>query len=118
MILRRIVRIILVVILCNEAAYASDEVPLKKGMTFISARRLLLRQQWRPKKTTRTTEHFAVDKALLKQHIIEVEVCTVDSFCIFRYMRDGECLKLVAHGEDLDGLAVSSWDSSCPEEKR
>jgi hypothetical protein len=114
--LKGIVGIALIAFLYNAAAYASNEVPLKKGMSFVSARRLLLKQQWRPQKTMRTTEHFAVDKALLKQHIVEVEVCTVDSFCIFRYVKNGKCLKLVAHGEDLNGLTVSTWDNSCPEQ--
>ena len=117
MILKRIVGVVFSIILAG-GVYAADVVPLQKGMSFTSARRLLLKQQWRPQKTTRTTAHFAVDKALLRQHIIEVEVCTVDSFCIFRYTRNGQCLKLVARGEDLNGLTVATWDNSCPDTPR
>ncbi|MDQ2820843.1 MAG: hypothetical protein M3Y65_10680 [Pseudomonadota bacterium] len=86
---------------------------LEKGIPFTEVRTHLLSQRWKPVKSLRT-EHLAVDRALLERHIIEVESCTVDSFCIFRYTKGTKCLKVVAHGESLQELLIVGWDLACP----
>lgn len=98
--------------LCN-LGFANEDAVLEKGMPFTEVRTHLLNQRWKPVKSLRT-EHLAVDRALLERHIIEVESCTVDSFCIFRYTKGTKCLKVVAQGESLQDLLIVSWDLACP----
>ena len=105
---------IMTLFLVPAISNASD-IPLKKEMPFIEARKALLLHHWKPQKTKRQTEHFAVDKMLLKKNIVEVDICTVDSFCIFNYKKNNECLKVVAHGENLNDLIITNWDFSCPD---
>lgn len=93
--------------------FANAAVSLEKGMPFTHARKQLLYQRWKPVKSPRT-EHLAVDRALLKQRIVEVESCSVDSFCIFRYAKGTQCLKVVAQGETLRDLVIVGWDMACP----
>lgn len=113
---RSLLLAIMTLLLAPTICNASD-IPLKKDMPFTEARKALLKHHWKPQKTKRQTEHFAVDKILLKKKIIEVDICTVDSFCIFNYKKNNECLKVVAHGENLNDLTITNWDSSCPDEQ-
>ena len=95
-------------------AEVADTVSIKPGMPFVEARKHLIDHRWKPRKTPNTTERFAVAKMLLRQGVSEVESCSVDSFCIFRYVKGRQCLKLVAHGETLQDLTVVQWDHVCP----
>lgn len=117
MILIKAMSTVLIGFFCIKATGAPLETKIEKGMPFSQARKLLLKQNWKPTRTIRNTEHFAVDKALLEKNIVEVDFCTVDSFCVFRYTRHGQCLKIVAHGEELNTLTVSGWDSSCADNR-
>lgn len=98
--------------LCN-LGFANPDAGLKKGMPFTQVRAHLLSQRWKPVESLRT-EHLAVDRALVEQRIVEVESCTVDSFCIFRYTKGTKCLKVIAQGESLHDLFIVSWDLACP----
>lgn len=94
----------------------ASDIIIKKGISFVSARKILLLDHWEPQQSKRQTERFPIDKMLYRQKIIEVDICSVDSFCIFRYKKNGDCLKLVAHGEKLEDLKVTGWDFSCPDD--
>lgn len=94
--------------------FAGEPSPIAQGMTFSDARKILIQQRWKPVKAKRVTEPFAVEKALLHRGVIEVESCSVDSFCIFRYSKGKQCMKLVARGESLADLTVLLWDYRCP----
>ena len=98
--------------LCS-LGFANPDTVLEKGRPFTEVRAHLLSQRWKPVKSLRT-EHLAVDRALLEQRIVEVESCTVDSFCIFRYAKGTKCLKVVAQGESLHDLLTVIWDLACP----
>ena len=102
----------LLLTLCSHGV-ANVGVILENGIPFMHARKQLLDQRWKPVKSSQT-EHLAVDRALLEQHIVEVESCTVDSFCIFRYTKGTKCLKVVAQGETLPDLLIVGWDVACP----
>ncbi|WP_332878056.1 hypothetical protein [Massilia sp. S19_KUP03_FR1] len=106
---------VLLLAICGHGV-ANIGVVLEKGMPFTQVRKQLLDQRWKPVRSQQT-EHLAVDRALLERHIVEVESCTVDSFCIFRYTKGTKCLKVVAQGETLPGLLIVGWDMACPSKK-
>lgn len=102
------------------AAWAEPAAFLKPGMPFQQARRLLLKEGWRPHRLAAQAGQVFIgtETQLAKAGIRELESCAVDRpLCLMHYRRGQQCLSLVTRGEVWPALAVDSWQFQCPVEE-
>ncbi len=99
-----------VVSFCAQAV----DVPIKEGMPFVSARKALINNGWKPNPTY--SGEFGVESVLVKKGYTEIESCTEGvRYCSFNYVKDGVCLGVGVAGEEVGGMKVYSWAFKCPE---
>ncbi len=90
---------------------------LRKGMPFLTARKSLIRNGWRPVKTKPV--YGAVEKILIDAHITEVESCAMDkAVCILNYRKGNKCLRLFIKGEEIKDMYVYEWSNDCAETEK
>lgn len=83
---------------------------IEKGMPFLDARKLLLKDHWIPA----DHEEIGVENDLGRMNINEVESCAMgQAFCIFNYKKNNKCLKLISKGEEVKDMKVYSWSGEC-----
>jgi hypothetical protein len=107
----------LALLLVAISASAKEIVP-KPGMDFLQARALLKAGGWRPVDVHLNDgyEFIGVEKKLKARRVDEVESCAIDrGLCIFNYKKKARCIRLIAHGEEVDGMRVDHWSRACPE---
>jgi hypothetical protein len=103
--------LLLLVIAFPTAVHAKE---LKKGMSFLAARKLLIHKGWRPIKSN--ADYGGTEKILINGHIKEVESCAMDrAVCIFNYRKVDKCLRLFTQGEEIKDMRVYEWTNDCPE---
>ncbi len=89
---------------------------LKKGMDFFVARKLLIREGWKPISTHDKDDYpySGLEKELIALNIKELESCAMDrAVCLFNYKKNNECLQLETQGEELNTLRVFYWTNQC-----
>ena len=109
--------LLLVVIFIPVAVHAKD---LKKGMSFLAARKLLIHKGWNPINVHdgMNFPYIGIDKTLIIAHIEEVEACAMDrAVCIFNYKKGEKCFRLFTQGEEIKDMRVTYWTNDCPDEQ-
>ncbi|MYM75449.1 hypothetical protein GTP56_25085 [Duganella sp. FT134W] len=92
-------------------------VPLQKEMSFTAARKLLLKEKWRPVNVHAHDDYvlMGVEHELAKMNMKEFDSCSIDfSNCIMRYKRGNECLSVFTIGEKIKYMKVVDWTDECP----
>lgn len=109
---------ILIGLLCSVSVLASAaQLPIKEGMSFLQARKALIRDGWQPSPTA--LGDFGVENALKRKGFVEIESCTVGvQFCSFHYTKKDRCLRLATVGEEIKEMKVYSWYFDCAEGDR
>jgi len=103
--------LLLLVIAFPTAIHAKE---LKKGMSFLAARKLLVHKGWRPIKSN--ADYGGTEKILIDAHIEEAESCAMDkAVCRFNYKKGDKCLRLFTQGEEIKDMRVYEWTNDCPE---
>ncbi|GAA5179514.1 hypothetical protein GCM10025771_21730 [Niveibacterium umoris] len=110
--------------LLTTAVSAADTALLHKGQALAAARAHLLAQGWQPRATRLSLADGQAEnrsgsaKTFYRAGYREVEVCsgTGANFCIFNYLRDGACMRVVTVGELPRDASVASWADECPPE--
>lgn len=94
-------------------------------MSFIAARKHILKQGWRPLNLLKTwgadeePDCALLDCELHKNGVIEVEGCSTDKpVCTFYYRKGKTWLQLIATGESLEMLQVYYWARQAPPSQR
>ena len=100
-------------------AHAQDF--LKNDMPFSTARRLILKNGWKPlslSPSDPSTGRGTQEAVLRKKGIREVDTCSVDAggLCNFIYQRNEHCLRVSTRGERLIYMRVIDWEvlQQCP----
>lgn len=106
---------IFISVLCVFSVVANAaEVPIKEGMSFLTARKALIRAGWQPSPTA--LGDFGVENAIKRKGFVEIESCTVGvQFCSFHYTQKERCLRLATVGEEIKQMKVYSWYFDCSE---
>lgn len=90
---------------------------LQKDMSFTAARKLLLKEKWKPI-NVHARDNYAlmgVEHELAKMNIKEFDSCSIDySNCVMRYTRGDECLSVFTIGEKMKYMKVVHWTEECP----
>lgn len=91
-----------------------NELRIKVGQSFVSARQHIIADGWHPQKVEQT-ERIGVERLLDQKGIYETENCSVDGegYCIFNYQRNNQCLKLYTAGEQLVSMHITGWHLGC-----
>ena len=109
--------LLLLGVLISPVSHSASEVHyLKKGMGFVKAHQLILKDGWvaNPDKGARDDELIGLQKRLVDKGFKEVEYCFVDSSaCTFKYRNNESCLQIVAKGERISELTLSYWTHDC-----
>ena len=109
--------LLLLGVLISPVSHSASEVHyLKKGMSFVKAHQLILKDGWvaNPDKGARDDELKKKKKRLVDKGFKEVEYCFVDSSaCTFKYRNNESCLQIVAKGEKISELKLSYWTHDC-----
>ncbi|GJJ05126.1 hypothetical protein RugamoR64_56640 [Duganella rhizosphaerae] len=91
---------------------------LQKDMSFTAARKLLLKEKWKPI-NIHAHDNYAlmgVEHELAKMNIKEFDSCSIDySNCVLRYKRGDACLSVFTIGEKVKYMKVVHWTEECPE---
>ncbi|MDC8760672.1 hypothetical protein [Janthinobacterium fluminis] len=108
-------------ILCVVLPLIANAAPaaLQKDMSFITARKLLLKEKWKPINVHAHDDYalMGVEHELAKRNFKEFDSCSIDySNCIMRYKRGGECLTVFTIGEKIKYMKVVHWSDECPTE--
>ncbi|SDS04388.1 hypothetical protein [Pseudomonas prosekii] len=96
--------------LCFVCLHANAmDVPIKEGMAFVKARKLLIKDGWQPNPTY--TGEYGVENIILRAGFIEIESCTMGvQYCGFNYTKDKTCLGVGTVGEEVKDMKIYSWD--------
>ncbi len=97
-------------------AYAAPAV-LQKDMAFSAARKLLLKEKWRPINVHAHDDYvpIGVEHELAQKNIKEFDSCSIDySNCVMRYKRGEACLTVYNIGEKITDMKVVDWSDACP----
>jgi hypothetical protein len=89
---------------------------LAKDMPFMSARKLLLKERWRPVNIHANDDYalMGVEHELAKKRVKEFDACSIDySNCVMRYKRGNECLTVYTSGEKIKDMKVVHWSDEC-----
>jgi hypothetical protein len=103
-------------LIITTSCFASTD-GLKKGQGFLKARKALQEHGWKPVDVHASDgyEFIGVERILRDSKIYEVDSCAIDkALCIFSYKKNGKCLRLLTHGEELTDMKVDSWSNDCP----
>jgi hypothetical protein len=90
---------------------------LQKNLSFTAARKLLLKEKWKPINVHAHDDYdlMGVEHELAKMNIREFDFCSIDvSSCIMRYKRGNECLTVFTIGEKIRYMKVVDWNNECP----
>jgi hypothetical protein len=106
---------LLISFLCCISFFASaTNAPIKEGMSFVSARKALLNNGWKPNKTY--SGEYGVENILRRKGFVEIESCSVGvQYCLFNYTKNDTCLGVGTVGEEIKDMKVYSWHFKCPE---
>ena len=108
----------LLTVLMGALSMAAQSDGLKEGMSFLQARKSLVREGWQPRKvhTNDGYQFIGTEKTLLQSGIDEVESCAIDHpYCIFNYRKGASCLRVITIGERTKDLKINRWTNDCPE---
>lgn len=97
-------------------AYA-EPVALQKDMSFVAARKLLLKERWKPVNVHALDDYalMGVEHELARRNFKEFDSCSIDySNCVMRYKRGDECLTVFTIGEKIKYMKVIQWSDECP----
>ena len=89
---------------------------LQKDMSFTAARKLLLKEKWKPVNVHAHDDYalMGVEHELAKMNFKEFDSCSIDySNCIMRYKRGDECLSVFTIGEKVKYMKVVHWTDEC-----
>lgn len=90
---------------------------LKQDLPFTNARKLLIKDGWKPI-PMHINEHYeydGVEKELVRLKFMEVDSCSNDSArCILYYRKKDACLRMDTIGEHVRGMKVVRWTNECP----
>jgi hypothetical protein len=103
------------ILLCFSSALAcATDIPIKKGMPFLSARKALIKHGWQPS-APKAMQPVGTAVELERIGIVEIERCTQGvQYCEFHYQKNSECLGISTTGEEVEDLVVDAWDFKCP----
>ena len=103
-------------ILCCVSSFANaTDVPITKGMSFLSARKELINHGWKLY-ITNETELIGTEILLKRRGVVEVERCTQGvQYCEFNYKKNNRCLVISTTGEEIKDLVINGWGFTCPE---
>ena len=90
---------------------------LQKDMPFTAARKLLLKEKWKPINVHAQDGYtfMGVERELARMNIKELDSCSVDySNCVLRYKRGDDCLSVFTIGEKVKYMKVVDWTAECP----
>lgn len=106
---------IVCIFLCCVSFFANaTDVPIKKGMPFLSARKALIKQGWKLY-ITNEAELIGTEVLLKRIGVVEVERCTEgEQFCEFNYKKNKKCLVISTTGEEIKDLVIHDWGFTCP----
>lgn len=111
----RVLPIACIVLCCVSIFANATDVPIKKGMPFLSARKVLIKHGWKPN-LTNVMEPGGVMKTLRDMGISEVERCTEGvQYCEFNYRKNKTFLVVSTTGEEVKNMIVDDWGFKCPE---
>ncbi|WP_256585255.1 MULTISPECIES: hypothetical protein [unclassified Pseudomonas] len=104
------------ILLCCVSFFANaTDVPIKKGMSFLNARKALIKHGWKPG-LPNEMQPAGTAVILKNMGISEIERCTQGvQYCEFNYKRNKECLGITTTGEEVKDLIVDGWGFKCPE---
>jgi hypothetical protein len=100
------------------ALAADARVRIHEGQAFVAARRVLLKDRWRPipMHTEGGYAYEGVEKHLIKRGFNEVDSCSMDSSrCILFYRKGARCLRVDTIGEQVAIMKVVQWSHECPD---
>lgn len=95
----------------------STPAPLHKNMSFFTARKILLKEGWKPINVHADDNYtpMGIEHELAKMNFKEFDSCSIDySNCIMRYKRGSRCLTVFTIGEEIKFMKVVDWNSDCP----
>jgi len=102
-----------VLLACISFFASATELPITKGMPFLSARKALIKQGWIPDPTDETAPD-GVMKTLRNIGLLEVERCTEGvQYCEFNYKKNDACLVVSTIGEKVKDMRVDAWNIEC-----
>jgi hypothetical protein len=79
--------IVCILLCCVSVLANATNVPIKKGMSFLNARKALIKHGWKPN-VTNETELVGTETILKNMGISEVERCTQGvQYCEFNYKK-------------------------------
>ena len=105
-----------IIVLLSAFSGAAHSAAIKKGMSFLEARKLLIYSKWRPYNVHegQDYEYLGTEKELLKARILEVEKRAMDkAVCVLNYRKRNKCLRLFTQGEEIKDMRVYHWNCSC-----
>lgn len=111
-------RLIILLAVFPIIAYAAP-VALQKDMSFLAARKLLLKEKWTPINVHAHDDYalIGVEHELAKKNIKEFDSCSIDySNCLMRYRRGEACLTVYTVGEVVKDMKVVDWSEECHEQ--
>jgi hypothetical protein len=95
-----------------------QNLSLKVGEPFLSARAKILRSGWRPMgmHSNGEYEYSGTERVLADRKFSEVDYCSTDagSLCVLYYSKGTKCLRLGTVGEQLKYMEVTRWTEECP----
>lgn len=92
---------------------------LQKGMSYVSARKILLKDDWKMLNVHAQDAHvpMGVEHELIRKNYREFDSCSIDnSSCVMRYKRGNECLSVFTIGEKIKYMKVVDWSDECAEQ--
>jgi len=93
---------------------SAADVPIKEGMSFTQARKVLIKNGWKPNPTY--SGEFGIESIIQRKGFNEIESCTEGvRFCSFNYIKNGDCLGVGTVGEEVKDMKIYSWNFKCPE---
>jgi hypothetical protein len=96
----------------------AQNLSLKVGEPFLSARAKILRSGWRPMRmhSNEDYEYSGTERVLADRKFLEVDYCSTDagSLCVLYYSKGTKCLRLGTVGEQLKYMEVTRWTEECP----
>lgn len=106
---------ILICLLFSVSFFANaTDVPIREGMSFLKARKALIKDGWKPNPTY--SGEPGVEKIYIRKGFIEFESCTVGiQYCDLNYKKNEICLGVATIGEEVKDMKIYSWNFECPE---
>jgi len=101
--------------LCCVSIFANaTDLPIKKGMPFLSTRTALIKNGWKSN-ITNETELVGTEVSLRNRGALEIERCTEGvQYCEFNYIKNKNCLGVGTVGEEIKDMKIYSWNFEYP----